>query len=150
MLVVLGGAYAGKRAYVRDLGQRQNWISAYEQQQVEGWSHKWEPGCSLVMEGWDQWIFNELNDQMHAATIDPIVYRSKYKHLLANLFAEEQRRMDDQVILIILEAGKGVVPLSLEERACRDVLGWFAQDAVSVAQEVIYVWHGLHRVMKEK
>lgn len=48
-----------------------------------------------------------------------------------------------QVILIMLEMGKGIVPKEAEDCQLRDLAGWIQQDAVSLSKEVHYVWHGV-------
>ena len=48
-----------------------------------------------------------------------------------------------QAVLILLEMGRGIVPLGLENRRLRDLNGWLAQDTAARCERVWYVWNGL-------
>ncbi|UOK56224.1 bifunctional adenosylcobinamide kinase/adenosylcobinamide-phosphate guanylyltransferase [Bacillus sp. OVS6] len=48
----------------------------------------------------------------------------------------------------MLETGKGIVPISAEERRMRDLLGWIQQDAAALCNDVYHVWHGMARKIK--
>ena len=48
----------------------------------------------------------------------------------------------------MLEMGKGIVPLQKKDRRLRDIIGWIAQDAAQLSDQVVYVWNGLSRSLK--
>ncbi|PYZ92316.1 hypothetical protein CR194_15900 [Salipaludibacillus keqinensis] len=142
MQLIIGGAFSGKRKIVKNLSGNVSWISSYEQQSLSNWEKVWEIDSNLVLEGWENWLRTEIQSGRSIAAI-----RQQMNTLFAELKAEEKRR-DQQVILIMLEMGRGIVPLEEENRQLRDLTGWIQQDAAEISEKVIYVWHGLTRVMK--
>lgn len=142
MLLVVGGAYAGKRSIVRQKVQLSTWLSAYTGDSKDDWNIKWESSTALVLEGWEKWVEAALKQDV---TLDEL--REQFGLLFRTLSIEEKKR-GDQVVLIMLEIGRGIVPINAEERKVRDVAGWLLQDATAQAHEVIYVWHGLSLVLK--
>jgi adenosylcobinamide kinase/adenosylcobinamide-phosphate guanylyltransferase len=143
MQLVVGGAYSGKRRIVREAFDSRIWISAYDGDTWRGIQEKWKPGRTLVLEGWEKWIIEELEEETNMDII-----RRRYLELLQSLSLEEGLK-GSQVVLIMLEMGRGVVPVSKEERRIRDLNGWLLQDAAFLANKVIYVWHGLAKCLKE-
>jgi adenosylcobinamide kinase / adenosylcobinamide-phosphate guanylyltransferase len=156
MLLITGGAYAGKRAVVREVIRTQNperqtvWLSAYDQASLADWPMRWTEGSTLVMEGWEQWLRETLRSSGSSGSI-----RHHFREQLELLQAEERRRFSVQpgtekhlLMCIMLEMGQGIVPLSGEDRQWRDLNGWLLQDGARLADEVRYVWHGLNRVLK--
>ncbi|WP_078433954.1 bifunctional adenosylcobinamide kinase/adenosylcobinamide-phosphate guanylyltransferase [Metabacillus halosaccharovorans] len=142
MQLVLGGAFAGKRKIVKDKQQTFSWVSSYSDGVVWDWKSVWLTDTTLVLEGWEKWILQEIknndsNDQI----------RHKFKELFHCLLEEENKRNSD-IVLIMLEMGKGIVPLEKEERRLRDIAGWIAQDAAKLSEQVEYVWNGLSKKIK--
>jgi adenosylcobinamide kinase/adenosylcobinamide-phosphate guanylyltransferase len=146
MQLVVGGTYSGKRRVVKEAVDSPIWISAYNGETLSGIPEKWEPGRTLVLEGWEKWLAEELEVTEEEANLD--IIRKRYLELLQSLSLEESLRKS-QIVLIMLEMGRGVVPVSKEERRLRDVSGWLLQDAALLSNKVIYVWHGLARCLKE-
>jgi adenosylcobinamide kinase/adenosylcobinamide-phosphate guanylyltransferase len=142
MLLVVGGAYAGKRSIVRQRVHSYTWLSAYNEDSWEDWNMKWNKNTTLVVEGWEKWIEVALKQDL---ALDMI--RDRFGMFLRTLAIEEKERKDE-VVLIMLEIGRGIVPINAEERKVRDVAGWLLQDAAKQAVEVIYVWHGLSQAIK--
>jgi adenosylcobinamide kinase/adenosylcobinamide-phosphate guanylyltransferase len=142
MLLVVGGAYAGKRSIVRQRVDSYSWLSAYTGDTWEDWNMKWSNNTTLVMEGWEKWIEVALKQDLAMDVI-----RDRFGMFLRTLAIEEKERKDE-VVLIMLEIGKGIVPVHAEDRMLRDVAGWFLQDAARKAEEVTYVWHGLQQKIK--
>ncbi|MFC4322244.1 bifunctional adenosylcobinamide kinase/adenosylcobinamide-phosphate guanylyltransferase [Litchfieldia salsa] len=142
MQLVIGGAFSGKRKWVRETYGNCSWISAYNGDRIEDWETKWEKNTTLVLEGWEQWISSELEK---GDTINEI--RNEINVFFLRLL-EEERNRNSQITLIMLEIGKGIVPLQKDERSLRDLSGWIAQDAASLSTEVYYMWNGLSKRMK--
>lgn len=151
MLVVVGGAYAGKRKIVRErlkaVGKSATWLSAYDQHgtfgiEPNGWEQIWEQGTSFVLEGWEMWLREDIEQ---GRTVEEV--RQHYKLMFAQLLIEEKKKRQE-IILIMLEMGKGIVPLASEDRTWRDIAGWVLQDAAHKADEVVYVWHGMAKHLK--
>lgn len=137
MQLVIGGAYSGKRRFVREMWEGAVWLSAYNGGNLEDWSHLIQIGKTLVIEGFEIWVSNDLKENSLQ------MIREKYKHLF-----QQWSESDCQFILIMLEMGKGIVPLEEKDRKTRDIMGWLQQDAVKFSEEVYYMWHGLAKRMK--
>ncbi|MCH6264451.1 bifunctional adenosylcobinamide kinase/adenosylcobinamide-phosphate guanylyltransferase [Neobacillus citreus] len=142
MQLVIGGAFSGKRKIVKSNNGPCSWVSAYVGDSVGDWEAKWENGSTLVMEGWEKWIASELQNGENNDEI-----RRGFRTILKTLLKEEENRKN-KIVLIMLEVGKGIVPLQKDERRLRDLTGWIAQDAASVSDEVIFVWNGLAKRVK--
>ena len=142
MQLVIGGAFSGKRKIVKERNRTCSWVSAYEGDMVEDWETKWLEGTTLVIEGWEQWIASrlkksEINDDI----------RKEFKALFQTLIEEEKKR-NNRIVLIMLDIGKGIVPIEKDDRRLRDIAGWIAQDAAHLSDQVDYVWNGLSRRLK--
>jgi adenosylcobinamide kinase / adenosylcobinamide-phosphate guanylyltransferase len=67
MLLITGGAYAGKRTVAREVIRTENparqsvWLSAYDQAALSDWPTRWTEGGVLVTEGWEQWLRETLS-----------------------------------------------------------------------------------------
>ncbi|WP_202080358.1 bifunctional adenosylcobinamide kinase/adenosylcobinamide-phosphate guanylyltransferase [Caldalkalibacillus salinus] len=156
MLLVVGGAYAGKRKIVRSQmnHNRCEWISAYEGHRLERWRDVWVKTDTIVIEGWERWLKQALHK---GQSIDELRERMQ-NHLQALAHVEQERRachahkdrrdVGDHVILIMLEMGRGVVPMDKSDRDLRDLCGWLLQDATQLSERVLYVWHGLYKQLK--
>lgn len=142
MQLVLGGAFAGKRKVVKEKHQVYSWVSSYNGEIVWDWELKWTNDTTLVLEGWENWISQELKQYKSNDEI-----RRKFRDLLHSLLDEEKKR-NNQIILIMLDMGKGIVPLEKNERRLRDIAGWIAQDAAKLSEQVEYVWNGLSKNLK--
>lgn len=142
MQLVIGGAFSGKRKVVKGKIGVCSWLSAYQGDRIEEWESHWLHGTTLVIEGWEKWIATELTTSENNDDI-----RRVYKALFQTLLKEEQRRKNI-IVLIMLEMGKGIVPLEKKDRRLRDIAGWIAQDAAQLSDQVDYVWNGLSRSLK--
>ncbi|MFY0758631.1 bifunctional adenosylcobinamide kinase/adenosylcobinamide-phosphate guanylyltransferase [Metabacillus dongyingensis] len=135
MHLIIGGAFSGKRAFVKRKWQDASWISAYEGQHLLQWKEENASKAPLVFEGFEQWI---MEDNRDASKL-----REDYR-----LYLKAVLELKKEVILIMLETGKGIVPISEEERRMRDLLGWIQQDAAALCNDVYHVWHGMARKIK--
>ncbi|SOC43085.1 bifunctional adenosylcobinamide kinase/adenosylcobinamide-phosphate guanylyltransferase [Ureibacillus acetophenoni] len=142
MQLVIGGAFSGKRKIVRERSETCSWVSAYNGNMVEDWRTQWLEGTTLVLEGWEQWIAPSLKKSENNDDI-----RKEFKALFQTLIEEEEKR-NNKIVLIMLDIGKGIVPVEKDERRIRDIAGWIGQDAAQLAVQVDYVWNGLSRRLK--
>lgn len=140
MQLFIGGAYAGKRDAVRRRFDHCVWHSAYDGHALEGWADRAMPGQTLVLEGWEQW----LDASLRKTDKSDSQLRQELVNQLEALLAAEQ---DIQVVLVMLEMGRGIVPLDAHDRRLRDLAGWLAQDAASRTDKVWYVWNGLVQLL---
>lgn len=136
MHVVIGGAYCGKRQYVKSKWKQAQWISAYDGVQLDRLSSV-TVESEIVLEGFEVWIAQLIDE-------------GKSDEEIVHYFREQFARFSSsqQVILIMLEIGKGIVPMEEKNRRLRDIMGWIQQAAVQKAEGVTSIWHGLAREMK--
>jgi len=133
MHVIIGGAYSGKRQYVRDHWRSFQFISAYEEKTI----NELVTEDTVVYEGFEIWIREQID---RGKTNDEIV--NWFRNWLASL------KNPDKTVLIMLEIGKGIVPMEEQNRRMRDLVGWIQQEAVRQANTVTSIWHGLAMQMK--
>ncbi|WP_096436814.1 bifunctional adenosylcobinamide kinase/adenosylcobinamide-phosphate guanylyltransferase [Alteribacter populi] len=143
MQLIVGGAFAGKRKRVKEKHKNGSWVTAYEGDKLADWEAKWEGSSTLVIEGWEKWIAHEMKESSRSD--DEI--RQHFRACMKEMSQAEQNSIRE-VVLIMLEVGRGIVPITIDERRLRDIAGWVLQDAADVADEVFYVWHGLMRRLK--
>ncbi len=105
MLLVVGGAYSGKRKVVKERLNHCTWISAYDNQTWQTWSEKQGKGINLIFEGWEKWIEKEMDSgkKMEEAV-------GLFQALIRTLARDEQE-LDSTFVLVMLEMGRGIVPL---------------------------------------
>jgi adenosylcobinamide kinase/adenosylcobinamide-phosphate guanylyltransferase len=142
MQLIIGGAFAGKREIVRKKHKEFSWISAYQNDLLSDWNQKWRGGTTLVLEGWEKWIKFQMKQEAGDAVI-----RAEF-NMFFQSFLEEEHLRNDEIVLIMLEVGRGIVPIEKDERRFRDLAGWILQDAAKMAEEIQYVWHGMSKRLK--
>jgi adenosylcobinamide kinase/adenosylcobinamide-phosphate guanylyltransferase len=139
---VVGGAYSGKRNVVREQFDAITWHSAYDKELIKNWRGPFKSSPILVLEGWEEWIRNEL---LSPSTLDDV---KAYFFEIIDEICESEKRFGKTIIFIMLEMGRGIVPLNEEERNLRDVSGWVLQYSTKKAETVKYCWHGLVKTIK--
>ncbi len=143
MQLFIGGAFSGKRNVVRNRHPgKLTWLSSYDGRAVTEWKSCWEGHATLVLEGWEKWLEDALIQEN-----DDEAVRKTFRNHFHYLMKEEQKR-GEEVVLVMLEMGRGIVPMDSHYRRVRDLSGWIAQDAANLAREVHYVWHGVSERMK--
>ncbi|MBA2780026.1 bifunctional adenosylcobinamide kinase/adenosylcobinamide-phosphate guanylyltransferase [Billgrantia kenyensis] len=136
MQLFIGGTCAGKRDAVTQRFDAPHWHSAHAGCRLEAWRSRGAARC-LVLEGWECWIAEQLADEPN----DDRLRRAMMRELDA-LHAWEAE-WGGEAVLILLEMGRGIVPIGRENRRLRDLNGWLAQDAAARCERVWYVWNGL-------
>lgn len=117
MHVVIGGAYAGKRSYMKKQYPDGTWLRAGAED-IESTS------SSLIVYQVESWLRDGEDSDAF------------WKWM-------EQLPADKEQVLILEEMGQGIVPVDPLERKIRDENGRIAQQAVQQAEIVDYLWHGL-------
>ncbi|SFT76060.1 bifunctional adenosylcobinamide kinase/adenosylcobinamide-phosphate guanylyltransferase [Halomonas saccharevitans] len=147
MQLFIGGACAGKRDLVASRFPEAVWLKMGEGADLSGWRDRLAPGRCLVISGWLDWLAGALVDDAGGAD-DPDDDRLRAR-LDAELAAmvEVERRGHGEIVLILSEVGRGIVPLEPADRRLRDLAGWLGQDAAARAEAVWYVRHGLARCL---
>lgn len=139
---MVGGAYSGKRKFIRERYENLIWHSAYRQDQLVHWQQNSNEQSILVFEGWEQWIQQMW---LKKGNIDEV--KGYFEAEICKI-CEIERQTDIQVIFIMLEMGRGIVPMNKDDRAWRDLSGWILQYAAHYAEKVDFCWHGLAKSIK--
>ncbi|RIV11214.1 bifunctional adenosylcobinamide kinase/adenosylcobinamide-phosphate guanylyltransferase [Priestia flexa] len=142
MHFVFGGAFNGKRKWVKKQYENQitEWHSAYEDfikmpTFVKGDQY-------IVIEGMELYI-KELIDS--GKTVEEVCCYFKEQ-----LQAWRAENLLENVIVIGTEIGKGIVPMSQNDRSWRDACGYVYQMLVAEAETVDRIWYGISNRIKEE
>lgn len=141
MHVVIGGAYHGKSAWVKEFYHLDNsatWISAYDHHPCP--DDITSPSNIVILEGVEEWIRQALKED----TFD----RHDGRRLMNRWLTWEQENNERQLIVIGADISKGIVPIEREHREWRDVTGWFYQDLVLHCKRFDMIWYGIHKRLK--
>lgn len=158
MQLFIGGAFAGKRAAVRARFDAIAWHSAYRGAALAEWPVRQAAGTTLVLEGWEVWLATALREASDLSEVHGSEARGPdigSDDRLRQAFVAElealktaEREHDMQIVLVMLEMGRGIVPLAAHDRRLRDLAGWLTQDAAARSEQVWYVWNGLVECLK--
>lgn len=128
MRVVIGGAHNGKREFVKKM--------------LADVPHHWVD-CSV----------GEL--EIPAGTK---VVIDRIEHWLAKTELPESEAVEfilsategNDVIFILTDIGRGIVPMDAEQRRLRDACGRLYQRLIAQADEVTRIWYGLAQTLKKR
>lgn len=137
MQLFIGGARAGKRDNVVERFPRAGWHRLAPGEPLAGWRDRMAYGVPLVVTGWRHWL-----EAVLAGEPDDERLREAGRCALEALGRAEPE-IGAEVVLIMDEMGRGIVPMAGEKRRLRDLCGWLAQDAATRCERVWYVRHGL-------
>lgn len=130
MHIVFGGAFNGKRHYVKEQLKFQD-IDWNE-------SRLPEPAAAesiVVIAGLEHWVKQQLEQGLSEEQLIGLVKRT------AGHGPAKQ-------IWILTDLNRGIVPTERIERAMRDVLGRLYQLLFSEAQEITRIWYGIPEKIK--
>lgn len=137
MRVIIGGAYNGKRRFVRnELGKD----SIKKRHFYEG-----------VLP--EQITFGE-NDHVIVGSFEKLIM--SFIHLdeeaIASKIFDALAEIDEttEITCICTDIGRGVVPIHQGERKLRDACGRLYQRLFQYSDEVIRVWYGIPEILKSK
>lgn len=133
MHIIIGGAYNGKRQYVKTL---------LEDRSVQ-W---WVPKNGVPEKKADVLIWTEIDHFFEEESpLDEIVQAEKF-------FAEilENSVQFKEVYLILEDIGRGIVPIDAKQRRLRDLLGRLYQLLFAEAETVTRIWYGIPQLIKSK
>ncbi|WP_075881100.1 bifunctional adenosylcobinamide kinase/adenosylcobinamide-phosphate guanylyltransferase [Vreelandella massiliensis] len=136
MQLFIGGACAGKRDAVTARFPEAVWHRLVQGSPLPQFSETLPPK-TRVLTGWLAWMETALKTEP-----DDDALRQAMATELETL-AEAERRGGPEIVLIVPEVGRGIVPMAAEDRRLRDLAGWLAQDAARCAEKTWYVRHGL-------
>jgi adenosylcobinamide kinase / adenosylcobinamide-phosphate guanylyltransferase len=132
MQVYIGGANTGKRAYVKQLVVERDvqWIECADYQDLPKASAQ-----TIVLAGVEAYVEHHLNSP------EDLVIENFMKTL--NTY-----RAKSDVIVIVTENGRGIVPIVAETRELRDRCGRLCQQIFKEATNVTRIWYGLTESLK--
>ena len=132
MHVYIGGAYNGKRAYVRQL------VVEREVQWIECADNKDLPQANaqtIVLAGVEAFVEHHINSPEERVIQEFMKTLNTY-------------RAQSDVIVIVTENGRGIVPIEAETRELRDRCGRLCQQIFKEATNVTRIWYGLTESLK--
>ncbi|WP_342542179.1 bifunctional adenosylcobinamide kinase/adenosylcobinamide-phosphate guanylyltransferase [Paenisporosarcina sp. FSL H8-0542] len=132
MQVYIGGANNGKRAYVRQLvvEQEVQWIECADNKDLPKANAQ-----TIVLAGVEAFVEHHINSPEERVIQDFMKTLNTY-------------RAQSDVILIVTENGRGIVPIEAETRELRDRFGRLCQQIFKEATNVTRIWYGLTESLK--
>lgn len=132
MQIVVGGAFNGKREYINQhlIGQDVQWIECREVESFPEASSK-----TIVVAGIE-------------ATIERYLKRPEEEVMQEIMDTLHTYGKQSDVIVIVTEIGRGIVPISSETRELRDRCGRLNQMIFKKSKKVTRVWYGLTEKLK--
>lgn len=127
MHIIIGGAYNGKREYVRTMlaGRKVEW-------QEVGHSYNSDAIQTIVISGIEKWLAE--TDLSEAEAID---------YVLTTVAGRD-------VIVVLTDIGRGIVPIDAQQRKLRDACGRLYQRLMAEADEVTRIWYGVAQTLKKR
>jgi adenosyl cobinamide kinase/adenosyl cobinamide phosphate guanylyltransferase len=131
MHIVFGGAFNGKREYVRNLlgNESVEWFES-------GLPARPFASSTRVIAGIDEWIKKQLAEGVSEEQI-----LEKISQLL-------RHPEDGKLVWILTDISRGIVPVDPLERELRDVAGRVYQVLFSQAAEITRIWYGIPQNIK--
>lgn len=125
MHVFIGGAYNGKREFVKNwLGNEPATFCTMET------LHEHRPGTRLVVTDLDQWLLTAVGTE---------------EELAAAVWKVTETA---NAVFILTDMGRGIVPMQPELRQLRDRCGRLYQQILSKAETVTRIWYGIGQTIK--
>jgi adenosyl cobinamide kinase/adenosyl cobinamide phosphate guanylyltransferase len=144
MHFIIGGAFNGKRAWVKktyQVSMQANWLSAYNHDPLPTNLMDIEEPV-IILEGVELWLkdLTKNYDVNHSREI--------WNRCKENWFTWEKAGANRKLVVIGTDITKGIVPLEVENRVWRDVTGWAYQDMAAKSDKVDVIWYGLSQNIK--
>lgn len=134
----IGGAGSGRRRLVTERFPEARWHRLAAEEGVDACLAGHEGREALVVDGIGDWLAAALTE-----TPDDDALRGVWQGLLDGLVAAPC-----EVVLVLDEMGRGIVPMDPAARRLRDHNGWLTQAAVARSQAAWYLRHGLCKQLK--
>jgi adenosylcobinamide kinase / adenosylcobinamide-phosphate guanylyltransferase len=132
---VTGGAYNGKRKWVKANYSITQWISAYEEMPLPEDLYSYKDHF-VVLEGLEYFVRNSSSS------------REEWRQYFKGCLDWEAAVPSRQVIIIGTDISKGIVPMEKENRTWRDMTGWVYQDLAAICDKVDVMWYGINQTIK--
>lgn len=130
MHIIIGGAYNGKREYVNAMlvGREAEWFEGA----IPSDRQHSDPSQIIVIAGIEKWLA-----QTELSESDAI------NHVLAAIAGRD-------VIVVLTDIGRGIVPIDAQHRKLRDACGRLYQRLMVEADEVTRIWYGIAQILKKR
>lgn len=134
MHIIIGGAHNGKRAYVEKLlsDREHQWIDCAADDLSFTAAAEIPQDELIVIEHIDCWL--KRTDLPETDAIHFILEFIKNR----------------QVLFVLTDIGRGIVPMEARQRALRDACGRLYQELMTQADEVTRIWYGLAQKLKKR
>lgn len=126
MRVVIGGAYNGKRAYVKSILEKEGIANV-----------PWYEGV-LPNSGQEMIVVTDLERWL-------ITFEGEETLAIEQVLQALKNRKS---IVILTDISRGIVPMDAETRELRDRCGRLYQKVIGQAEEVIQLWYGIPKKIK--
>ena len=129
MHIVFGGAFNGKRQWVKELvGNREHvWLEGELPD---------ETAPFVVVAGLEEWVRAQLENGMDEQKIRNLVDGAVCKQPF------------NRQLWILTDMNRGIVPVDPLERQLRDVIGRLYQELFKKAEQVTRIWYGIPQTIK--
>lgn len=139
----IGGACSGRRALIRQRHPQAHWAVLSAGDALTDLLTRLpacRSGSALVIDGWTPWLTALL-----AETADDDQARAVWQGLIDGIagMVSSTECAGLEVVLVLDEMGRGLVPMRASDRRLRDHNGWLVQAAVRGSACVWLVRHGL-------
>lgn len=142
MHFVTGGAFNGKKAWVKEKYPHAVWLSAYEGDSLSSVDIKNFENDVVVFEGLEAWVREILTEKSLEES------RVYFRDVLEALLSWERSRHEHRIVIIGTDITKGIVPIDREVRTWRDLTGWVYQDLAKKCEQMDVIWYGMNQTMK--
>jgi len=139
----IGGACSGRRALIRQRYPQAGWtILAAGDGLIDLLTRRppLRAEAALVIDGWTAWLaalLADIADDEQARGI----WQGLIDDIVGVISSTESSGLE--VVLVLDEMGRGLVPMRASDRRLRDHNGWLVQAAVSASECAWLVRHGL-------
>ncbi|EGA88318.1 hypothetical protein GPDM_15894 [Planococcus donghaensis MPA1U2] len=130
MHIVFGGAFNGKRQYVKNLMQNEK--ASWHEGMMPPLTRK---DSVTVIAGVERWVKEELEQGL---TEQQLI--EKVKKTLSTSQSKQ--------IWVLTDLNRGIVPTERIEREMRDVVGRIYQFLFTEAQQITRIWYGIPQTIK--
>ncbi len=136
MHIIIGGAHNGKREFVRTMlkGREVEWRDVAADSNSDSHSHSYNSDAiqTIVISGIEKWLAETKLSEADAVD-----------YVLEAVAGRD-------VIVILTDIGRGIVPMDAQQRKLRDACGRLYQRLMAEADEVTRIWYGLAKTLKRR
>lgn len=142
MHFVTGGAFNGKRDWVREKYPDAVWLSAYRGDLLMGDMTENSANDIVVFEGLEVWVREILTEKSLEES------RIYFRNVWEGLHSWEKGKYNRRIVIIGTDITKGIVPIDREQRIWRDLTGWVYQDLAKKCESMHVIWYGISQTIK--